>query len=71
MPIYFITANLWAAVAIAFYAGSERIGPGTYTLFDLDGYFNSFQYFCLLAAPTVLAGLCFALFLNSRPKQHD
>jgi hypothetical protein len=69
MRAYFITANLWLAVALAVLLGrhTERYEPTMYSFFGIGGWFEPREYALLIALPVIMAGVCFGLFIRSRP----
>ena len=68
MRTYFITANLWLAVAFAVLLGrtAARHQPTMYSFFGIGGSYEPRDYALLIALPFVMACICLVLFLRSR-----
>jgi hypothetical protein len=69
MRTYFITANLWLAVAFLVFLGrhTERNDPTMYSFFGVGGWYEPREYGFLVAIPLAAAFACLALYVRSRP----
>jgi hypothetical protein len=66
--MYFITANLWLALAYVVFMGQrwERSEPARYSFFGIGHPLSPTEYNFLVGAPVVMALICFILFARTR-----
>jgi len=67
---YFVAGNLWMLVALIMYVGrtAERTGPPRYCLFGVGQWFQTHEYWAIVALPIAVSLLYFIMYSYSANK---